>query len=742
LRLDSADLRAPFSYDQDSLLILPMVKATVEHGIGGHWRNERMGAPEVQELYDFPVIDHLHFGILWVFSKFISDVVLLYNLYFLLTFPLTALTAMLVFRHLGLTLPAAAVGGILYTFLPYHYQRWENHYFLAAYWFVPISLLPAFGLLKGNFPFFRRQPDGTYQFHWRSWSTLGQVVLAAATAAAGAYYAFFTCALITFAGFHAWVAFRTYRAIAAAAGVAGLIVVFGLLNHLPTYIYHARYDTNPVTERGPEEADVFGLKIAHLILPIEDHRLWLCRRIKALYNSPNRPSETENRSASLGLVGTVGLLGLAATLLLPFHRGGWPYGPIARLTLLTVLLATIGGFGAVFNLFVTASIRGYNRVSVFIAFLCLLAVLWAIDRFLITHTGRLRRWRYPIWGAVCLLGFLDQTPYGWFNSGITTVLGDEAKRFHADADFFGKIEETMPGGKVFCLPYVPYPEVPELHKMTAYEHARGYLHTQTVSWSFGAMKGREADAWQGDVATPLKKEFVEIETMLKRLVARGFDGVFIDSRGFPSSKEGGGQITAGAVIAYMNQAYAALLGKPRAELPEIHHSDKEQFFLDLRPYRDLYAQKAPLAFEQVVTQEREWVTVLWLGGFANPDTFGNTREERGNNWHRYGPPDGRVWFINPTDRERQFTIEMTFGVYSPGSYQMILSGLVNEEFEIDRKPTEKEDSRHGVFKKWTITVPPGRHPLRIRCIPPPGFVYTDYRKLCYFIRGFRMIGGP
>src|SRR5947207_1896828 len=200
LRLDRADLRAPFYYDLDALLMLPLVKATVERGFGGHWQNEKMGAPGIMELYDFPVIDHLHFFIVWVMGKFVANFVLLYNLYFLLTFPLTVLTAMIAFRHLVLTLPAAAVGGLLYSFLPYHYQRWENHYFLAAYWLVPISLLPAFALCRGNLPFFTKQPDGTYRRRLRTWGALGLVALAVATASAGAYYAFFVCAVTAFAG--------------------------------------------------------------------------------------------------------------------------------------------------------------------------------------------------------------------------------------------------------------------------------------------------------------------------------------------------------------------------------------------------------------------------------------------------------------------------------------------------------------------------------------------------------------
>ena len=32
--------------------------------------------------------------------------------------------------------------GLLFAFLPYHSLKWEEHYFLSAYWVVPLSLLP------------------------------------------------------------------------------------------------------------------------------------------------------------------------------------------------------------------------------------------------------------------------------------------------------------------------------------------------------------------------------------------------------------------------------------------------------------------------------------------------------------------------------------------------------------------------------------------------------------------------
>src|SRR5947208_7137791 len=267
-RLDRADIAAPFYYDEDALLILPLVKATLDRGLFGHWRNERLGYPGIMELYDFPVVDHLHFAIIWLLGKVFSDAVVVFNLYYLLTYPLTTLAAMVALRRLGLTLPAAAVGGVLYAFLPYHYMRGENHYFLSAYCLVPLSLLPMFALLKGELPFFAKEPGGRLAFRPLTRDGLLLVLLGAATASGGAYYAFFACALYAAAGLYGWVYHRTWRVAASAGLLVGVVFAFGVVNHLPTIVYQARWGRNAVTDRIPEEAEIYGLKFTHLVLPI------------------------------------------------------------------------------------------------------------------------------------------------------------------------------------------------------------------------------------------------------------------------------------------------------------------------------------------------------------------------------------------------------------------------------------------------------------------------------------------
>lgn len=736
LRLDRADLKAPLGYDLDSLLILPLVKATIERGPGGHWRNEHVGvgvtAPgraDFQELHDYPVIDLLHLVLVWGLSQFIANVVAVYNLYYLLTYPLTTLTAMMALRQLRLTLPAAATGGILYAFLPYHYQRWEYHYFLSAYWLVPLSLLPALAICRGEFPYYRREADGVWRRRLATWPSVGLLALGVAVASAGAYYAFFACAITAFAGIYGWVAFRNWRAAAGAGGLVAIIVAVGILHHLPTVVYQWQHGRNPVTDRFPEEADAYGLKIAHLLMPIPDHNLRFLANLRVRYYSPHRPSEDEN-AGSLGIVGSAGLVGLMVVLLFP-RRRTWPYGPLAAMVLFALLLGTIGGVGSIFNLLVTSQIRAYNRISVFIAFLCLFAALWAIDQYLLSFSGRrAARRRYGAWVAICMLGFLDQVPYAWFKSEIVTTLDTHASRFRADAAFFSQIEETMPpGSKIFCLPYAPYPEHKPIEKMPIYEHSRGYIHTHSLYWSYGAMKGREADAWHREVA------FEKPDQLLNRIVFGGFDGLLIDSRGFPLTKAGPPGL---ALISALNEQYRAVARERIARLPVIAHSDGRQFFVDLRPYRELLKLQDPVYYAQGVQREQDWVAVLWLDGFSSPESPGHYDNLR------YGPIDGTVWFVNPSDRVRTFSLRMTFGADSPGPFKMRLSGLKEMEFELDKKPTDwgATPTRYGEEVAFDVEIPPGRHALRIHCTPPSHFVATDHRKLCYFILNFKRAEKP
>ncbi len=62
-----------------------------------------------------------------------------------------------------------------------------------------------------------------------------------------------------------------------------------------------------------------------------------------------------------------------------------------------------------------------------------------------------------------------------------------------------------------------------------YSHLRGYLHSEKLKWSYGAMKGREGDAWEKSIASESDEE------MVKELQQAGFKGIYVDTYGYKDS---------------------------------------------------------------------------------------------------------------------------------------------------------------------------------------------------------------
>jgi hypothetical protein len=255
------------------------------------------------------------------------------------------------------------------------------------------------------------------------------------------------------------------------------------------------------------------------------------------------------------------------------------------------------------------------------------------------------------------------------------------------------------------LPYNAYPETPSFGGgMSAYYHLRGYLHTASLTWSFGAMKGREADLWQRSVA------FEPPEIMLPRLVARGFDALLIDRRGYNPTE-------ADALI----QSVLKLLGP---SVRQVSHPNGHEVVYDLRGYRERLRDTNPIAYEQLKQRETEAVSVLWLHGFYCFEPFGQEWK------HRWCGPQGLAVAINPSDRPRAFRIEAVFRTeFAEYSDLRIESVPWNERFPINKD--SPKTSR-------VIVIPPGRHSLRFRGRMPPGYIHGDPRRLTFFIAQWSM----
>jgi hypothetical protein len=505
LKLWDADLRIPFSYAGDGTLNLVLIKTIMERG--WFYENPRLGAPNEQQLYDYPVLsgDGLHVLFFWLGGLFTDNPALLMNVFFLLTFPVTALAAYLVLRRLAIGREVALVIAVLYTLLPYHFSRGETHLFLAAYYAVPLGAYLVLSVLDGKKV------------------TLGMGVLAAIVALASGsfYYSAFTVLLVAVAAALSFLVTRERRALVSAGLVIGVILAVSLVQLAPTIVYRVKHGTNDeVAKRYWFESENYGLRLTQLVLPVDGHRIDALAERRAEY--AEQVPQNEGRTATLGVVGTAGFLWLLAVAVAACAGVGrryelGAYRGLAALTVVGVLVGTVGGLSTLIAV-VWPQIRAWNRLSVFIAFFALLAVALLLES--------LRR-RIPkaafvaVLAVVLVIGAADQTT----DQFIPPYAGFEAQ-YQSDERWIGTLEERLPDrAMVVQLPYEPFPE-PPLGARPLYESAKPYIHSSDLRWSFGEMRGRPDD-WAAVNATKPGAELVPAAR------EAGFAGIMVDRLAYP-----------------------------------------------------------------------------------------------------------------------------------------------------------------------------------------------------------------
>jgi hypothetical protein len=505
MKLWDADLRAPFSYTGDGTLNLMLIKGVMERG--WFYENPRLGAPNGQQLYDYPVLsgDGLHVLFFWLGGLFTDDPALVMNVFFLLTFPVTAVVGYLVLRRLTIGPEVSVVIAVLYALLPYHFMRGETHLFLAAYYAVPVGVYLVLCVFDG-----RRFTLG-----------LGALAALVALASGSFYYSAFTVVLVVVAAALHFLLTRERGGVVCGALVVGVILGVSLVQLAPTIVYRAANGTNDeVAKRFWFESENYGLKITHLVLPVDGHRIDALAARKEEYVEQIPPNE--GRAATLGAVASAGFLWLLAVAVVAI-AGAWRrydlgmHARLAVLTVVSVLLATTGGLSTLIAV-VWPQIRSWNRLSVFIAFFALVAVA-----LLLEWLGR----RIPrtaflaVLAAVLVLGAADQTT----DFFVPPYDGVEAD-YRDDQRWILALEDQLPDrAMVVQLPYEPFPE-PPLGPRPLYESAKPYLHSSDLQWSFGAMKGRPDD-WAVANATRPVAELVPAAR------EAGFAAIHVDRLAYP-----------------------------------------------------------------------------------------------------------------------------------------------------------------------------------------------------------------
>lgn len=694
LKLWRADLHVPFHYNGDALLHSMFIKTIVENG--WYWQNPSLGAPDGLQMYDFPAVDNSAAIIIAFISLFTKQPFLILNIFYLLTYPLVTISALYVFRQLGLSYAVALFGSLLYTFLPYHFMRGESHLFLSAYYFIPLVVLVLVWVASDQLT-----AAGRLGPNLRDRKFILSIVICALVGSNSVYYPFFTCFLLLIAGLSAALVKRTVRPLAPAVLLIAVTFAVVIINLAPSIIYIYKHGEAHVTERSLAGPEVYSLKIAQLLLPITEHRIRQLSQIKDLYN--RNTNVTESDAAALGLIGSIGFLALLGQLFLGRSERHTPraqmFADISILNLFAVLLATIGGFGSLFALFVSSAIRSYNRISVFIAFFSLLAIAIGIEWFYEKRVqpGGARIVFYVVLGFVLVVGLLDQSTRGY-----VPQYAQIKSEFESDRDFVGLVDTWLPDhAMVLQLPYVPFPEHPHVNKMVDYDHFRGYLHSYDLRWSYGTIKNRAGDLWLKQIAA------LPVDQMCQSLAFAGFGGIYIDRNG------------------YDDESLAALESQLRdvLQIGPIVSENGRLVFYKSTDYNWRLHQKYSESEWQAKQEETLHPVILdWKGGFSGLESSPE------KNW-RWCSNEGELHIYNTSQRSRRITIEMLFVSGYEESADMTITGLVSDQLKTNATP---------VFYSKTITVPPGESTIKFasngRRVDAP----MDPRVLIFRIENFKM----
>lgn len=494
------NMRMPINYSGgDEMGVFYLIKSIKESGT--HFINARAGGVTGADMFDYVYSDSLSFFIVKIISLFFDNVFLIGNLFYFLNYILVACISLYVCRKLNIRNEISIVVSVLYACSVYMQSRYA-HMWLTPYFLLPLSCLVAIWLCEGAF-------ENKEKNFWKNRQFCLAVFFSFISAFTGFYYAFFACIIYAIAIVIRLLNENTNRIKTIRAGFLFIFstITGVVLNVIPNLVYWLNNGMNQNSElsiRCLGDSETYGLKLIQLVLPRLNHRNLFFQNIAVKY-SQNYPLVNENHTSSLGIVASIGL----------FIAIIWLFGKCEErkknsslLIIGLFLVGTIGGIGSVFSMLVSTPMRCYNRLSIMIMFLCLVCVAYVLESI---ETRMKKGLFHSILFVIMILGLYDQT--------VDYVQpAEQAINIESTEDFIGQIEDQMEeNALIFELPYVNWPSG------GFYRLFAGYLESDDLRWSFGAMQGREEALWQESVAN------LGVDYMLEALRSNGYSGIYLDS---------------------------------------------------------------------------------------------------------------------------------------------------------------------------------------------------------------------
>lgn len=673
----------PFSYNGDIMWNLVSIKTFIE--TGWHVTNNSLGAPFGYNIIDYPLSDLLHLLFIKFLSLFINNAPLILNIFYIFTFVSTFLTSFFVLKHFKIRSGLSIVGAYLFTYLPFHLIRGENHLFLSSYFMIPPIAMVIYWIMDKKSISFKNIFNK---------KTLLSIVIALLISSTGIYYAFFSAVFLLFAGVVGSIQYRQIRNIFAAVVISFIILGGVLINIYPNILHQISYGRTQAVGRSPTEAEYYGLKIIGLFIPNSSYRISILRKFQVKYMT-YALTKDEGGTSYLGIFGIIGFFILLINLIKKIKFDAI-LDNISYLNLWGILFATVSGFAIFFTYIVSENIRVYQRISIFIAFFCISAFIFVLNKLL--SKIKVKKYLYfLIVFIITVVGLIDQT----------AVYIPEPRIFYkdflSDKKFVGQIESVVAKDTMILqLPYKAFPETPPVHALGDYDLFRSYLHSHNLKWSYGTTKGTSQDQWLKNLSE------LPVEQMVKTAAVGGYGGIYFNTAGY---EDKGKQI---------EQKLSSILDKK-----PVKSDTKDQVFFSLTDYKQKLIKQYG---REEIERQREKILTLPLSVNWNTSFYPEEKDDQ-DNWH-WSKKQSSLIIVNDNENTKNVILEF----YAVSNYPELSNLYINGDLFSKHL---RINGQRQLFKV-KLKIPPGAHKISFKTDSKKVSVPTEARDLYFRLFNFKL----
>jgi hypothetical protein len=505
--------RTPMQLHGDPVEIYARVSAAAEdlsQPLRGFSSLPRLAAPFGADWSRYPISDRVVFTLLGALARGVG-VFAAVNLAIVIVHVLDALAFYLCARFLRWRWEWAFAVALLFTFANYNFRWGVTVSFSLTFALPPLMLLC--GWIARAAPAVRA----------RSWTWLA-VLLGAWMGGGSPYLGFFAAQLVGWSVVLQWLRRREFlRWRAGLVFLATAAVSFVL--HNAAYFLAPAEGARLTLARNFAGSEIYALKFLDLLVPPAEH---LCRSLGQIGRTYYAQSALRGEFF-INYLGVFGILGLVIVLgrgFRPMLERSAKKIPDAFLSSSWILIfSAVGGVGSLIALGGFDVFRASNRNSIFILVLALFAFGRWCQRLRFTQRTGLR-FALPI--AVAIIGVVDALP----RLNAASSLVKNAAALDSQRQLLHSLEQRIgQHASVFQLPATSFPEAGAVFRMSDYEHLSAYLLSDTLRWSYGALRGTP------EARTLEVIGHMPVAQLKNELESSGFGAVWIDRRGFPDNAD-------------------------------------------------------------------------------------------------------------------------------------------------------------------------------------------------------------